>query len=49
MSDRLRQFNALLAPYPSEAMRCLLVSQRVGNVENNDPSLIEPIIAIGVD
>jgi putative SOS response-associated peptidase YedK len=37
------QLKALLAPYPSEAMTCWPVSARVGNVKNNDPSLIEPI------
>jgi putative SOS response-associated peptidase YedK len=34
---------ALLAPFPSEEMTCWPVSTRVGNVKNNDPSLIEPI------
>jgi DNA-binding transcriptional ArsR family regulator len=34
---------ALLAPYPSDDMVCWPVSARVGNVKNNDPSLIEPI------
>src|SRR5215831_1221636 len=34
---------ALLAPYPAEEMTCWPVSPRVGNVKNNDPSLIEPI------
>jgi putative SOS response-associated peptidase YedK len=38
-----RQLKALLAPHPPEEMRCWLVSRRVGNVKNNDPSLIEPI------
>ena len=38
-----RQLKALLAPYPSQAMICWLVSRRVGNVKNNDPSLIEPL------
>ena len=38
-----RQVKALLAPYPSEEMTCWPVSPRVGNVKNNDPSLIEPI------
>jgi putative SOS response-associated peptidase YedK len=33
----------LLAPYPAEGMTCWPVSARVGNVKNNDPSLIEPI------
>ena len=36
---------ALLAPFPSEDMTCWPVSARVGNVKNNDPSLIEPIAA----
>jgi putative SOS response-associated peptidase YedK len=36
---------ALLAPFPSEEMICWPVSPRVGNVKNNDPSLIEPIAA----
>jgi putative SOS response-associated peptidase YedK len=35
-----RQLKALLAPYPPEAMICWAVSARVGNVKNNDPSLI---------
>jgi hypothetical protein len=33
----------LLAPYPAEEMTCWPVSTRVGNVKNNDPSLIEPV------
>jgi putative SOS response-associated peptidase YedK len=33
-----------VAPYPSDGMICWPVSQRVGNVKNNDPSLIEPIV-----
>ena len=37
------QLRALLAPYPDEGMICWPVSRRVGNVKNNDPSLIEPI------
>ena len=36
---------ALLAPFPSVEMTCWPVSARVGNVRNNDPSLIEPIAA----
>jgi len=35
---------ALLAPYPSEGMICWPVSSRVGNVKNNDPSLIDPVV-----
>ena len=38
-----RQLKAMLAPYPSEEMNCWPVSTRVGNVKNNDPSLIEPV------
>ena len=38
---------ALLAPFPSEEMTCWPVSTRVGNVKNNDPSLIAPITAVG--
>ena len=41
------QLKAMLAPYPSDEMSCWLVSLRVGNVKNNDASLIEPIAATG--
>jgi putative SOS response-associated peptidase YedK len=40
-----RQLKAMLAPYPSKEVTCWPVSTRVGNVKNNDPSLIEPISA----
>jgi hypothetical protein len=33
----------LLRPYSSEGMICWPVSARVGNIRNNEPSLIEPI------
>ncbi len=39
------QLKAVLRPYPAEDMTCWPVSARVGNVRNNDPSLIEPISA----
>jgi putative SOS response-associated peptidase YedK len=39
------RLKAMLAPYPSEGMTCWPESTRVGNVKNNDPSLIEPISA----
>jgi putative SOS response-associated peptidase YedK len=39
------QLKGLLAPYPSEEMVCWAVSARVGNVKNNDPTLIEPVAA----
>jgi putative SOS response-associated peptidase YedK len=38
------QLKSLLVPYPSDGMVCWPISQRVGSVKNNDPSLIEPII-----
>ena len=38
-----RQLKAMLAPYLSEKMTCWPVSARVGNVKNNDPSLIARI------
>jgi putative SOS response-associated peptidase YedK len=41
------QLKALLVPYPSEEMVAWPVSPRVGNVKNNDPSLIEPIAGAG--
>ena len=40
------QLKSLLAPYPSDEMICWPVSARVGNVKNNDPSLIEPIAPV---
>jgi putative SOS response-associated peptidase YedK len=39
------QLKSMLVPYPSEEMICWPISQRVGSVKNNDPSLIEPIAA----
>jgi len=38
------QLKALLCPYPAEEMACWPVSSRVGNVKNNDPSLVEPVV-----
>jgi len=32
----------LLRPYPAGKMQAWPVSQRVGNVRNNDPELLEP-------
>jgi putative SOS response-associated peptidase YedK len=40
------QLKALLAPNPSEDMICWPVSAPVGNVKNNDPSLIEQIAGV---
>jgi putative SOS response-associated peptidase YedK len=39
------RLKSLLAPYPSDDMICWPVSARVGNVRNNDSSLIEPVAA----
>jgi putative SOS response-associated peptidase YedK len=33
----------LLRPFPSQQMRAWQVSDRVGNVRNNDPALLEPV------
>jgi putative SOS response-associated peptidase YedK len=38
------QLTAMLAPYPADRMMCWPVSARVGNVKNNDPSLVEPVV-----
>ena len=37
------QLKALLVPYPSNDMICWPVSARVGDVRNNNSSLIEPV------
>ncbi|MGH7032044.1 MAG: SOS response-associated peptidase [Stellaceae bacterium] len=37
---------ALLIPYPADGMAIWPVDRRVGNVKNNDPSLIEPLAAV---
>jgi putative SOS response-associated peptidase YedK len=37
------QLKAVLQPYPADGMTMWPVSARVGNVRNNDPSLIEPV------
>jgi putative SOS response-associated peptidase YedK len=41
----VRDLKSLLAPYPSDDMICWPVSARVGNVRDNDSSLIEPVAA----
>ena len=50
MAGGASRLKALLAPYPAEEMACWPVSSRVGNVKNNDPSLIEDLggSALGV-
>ena len=44
--DRLK---GLLASYPANNMVIWPVDRRVGNVKNNDPSLIEPIALAGAN
>jgi len=34
----------LLRPYPAERMTAWPVSARVGNVRNNDPELLKPVV-----
>lgn len=41
-AERLK---GLLVPCPSEMLTMWPVSQRVGNVKNNDPPLVEPVSA----
>src|ERR1700730_11874396 len=41
------RLKAVLEPYPAEEMTCWPVSSRVGNVKNNDPSLIDPVALAG--
>jgi putative SOS response-associated peptidase YedK len=41
----LSALKALLTPFPSDEMACWPVGARVGNVKNNDATLIEPINA----
>jgi len=39
------ELKSLLVPYPAEDMVIWAVDKRVGNVNNKDPSLIEPAAA----
>jgi putative SOS response-associated peptidase YedK len=39
------ELKSLLVPYPAEDMIIWPVDKRVGNVNNKDPSLIEPAAA----
>jgi len=41
------QLKSLLVPHPSDDMVIWPVDRRVGNVRNKDPSLIEPVAAVG--
>jgi putative SOS response-associated peptidase YedK len=41
--DDPARLKAMLQPYPAREMVCWPVSPRVGNVKNNDPSLIDPV------
>ena len=41
------ELSALLAPFPEGRMRVFSVSPRVNSVKNDDPSLIDPVMAEG--
>jgi hypothetical protein len=41
----ITELKSRLASYPSDKMICWPVGARVGNVRNNDASLIEPVPA----
>jgi putative SOS response-associated peptidase YedK len=41
----LEELKSMLVPYPAEDMVIWPVDKRVGNVNNKDPSLIEPAVA----
>jgi putative SOS response-associated peptidase YedK len=41
-----RHLKSLLGPYPPKEMTCWPVSPRVGNVKNNEPSLIEQLAVV---
>jgi putative SOS response-associated peptidase YedK len=43
LGDPARPPVDLLRPYPAERMHAWSVSDRVGNVRNNDPELLEPV------
>jgi putative SOS response-associated peptidase YedK len=43
-TDRLKP---PLAPFPAEGMTMWPIDKRVGNVGNDDPTLIEPVIVTG--
>jgi putative SOS response-associated peptidase YedK len=43
---RPETLKALLAPYPADDMAMWPVDKRVGNVRNNDSSLIQPVVPI---
>ena len=46
VEEGVAPIKALLVPYPSEDMIAWPVSARVGNVKNNDPDLVEPIVVL---
>ena len=42
-----QELESLLAPYPAERMRVYPISTRVNSVKNDDPSLLDPLMAEG--
>jgi hypothetical protein len=45
-NQRSPVLSTILKASPSDEMICWPVSARVGNVRNNDPSLVEPIAGV---
>ncbi len=41
------ELKSLLVPYPDERLRMWRVSRKVGNIRNNDPSLVAPLALVG--
>ena len=37
------ELQAMLKPYPADAMEAFKIGPRIGNVKNDEPSLVEPI------
>lgn len=46
LGEERGDFGALLKPCPSDWLKTWKVSARVGNVQNNDPSLLEPVSSV---
>jgi putative SOS response-associated peptidase YedK len=42
----IEELLGLLQPYPADLMRAYPVGDRVGNVRNNDPALLDPVVLV---
>lgn len=40
------ELQAMLQPFPAERMMAFKIGSRIGNVKDNDPALIEPLVAV---